>query len=110
MFINIPMKYDTDARAHVITMPDGTGYTLKTSDLFGEIFNFLFCRPESPYASFDSCDITVSSVYDNRANLVTNLVEAKRMGNKFKGSPQPAKAAPRNDLEALLPAGQPGRA
>jgi hypothetical protein len=94
MLLNITMHYNPETRLHSATLPDGSAYPLKASaDVFGELFAFLFCRPDSCYSGLQAADIQVQNVHDSRANITLPLREALEWGKRAAARPKPVPAA-----------------
>lgn len=107
MLLNITMHYNPETRTHSATLPDGSVFPLKTSpDVFGELFSYLFCRPDSGFSGIPAADVQVQNVHDSRANVTLALREAVDWGKRAmaRGKPAPA-AVPssgRSEISELL--------
>jgi hypothetical protein len=106
MILSITMHYNPETRLHSATLPDGSAYPIKaSSDVFGDLFAFLFCRPDSAYTALPGADIQVQNVHDSRANLTLPLREALEWGKRAlaRSKPGPAPVQPgRSEISQLL--------
>jgi hypothetical protein len=81
MFLNLPMTYSPESKGHVVSLPDGTAYTVKGPAMFAELFTFLFFQPNSAYACLTDGDIAITNTCDERAALRLSIKQARRMAD-----------------------------